>query len=450
MEKLQSSMPRAAAKLDAACRTISACFRTAVAAFLLSALIQSSGLQAQPQGYELERIEIDNAEDLLDLLEDPIDFVDIVLAPGEYRLDDPELMQDRLAALEYALHLSGEHLNIGAENSGTVKIVVEARHGLRFERCRQCSMRNLDLLVKPAFNPADTLTFVSIVESDVDILSSTFKLDAAPPSEDSANESVVNALQAAAGGRAAINGNSFIAFNGSAIIVSDDARATLRDNLIDGATIVDQAASQTAAPGEGRARRVRGESAAVLLKDNATGQLKNNLIQHCYKGVGIRDNADGIVKDNIIERISTWGVALWQTGAQSPVGLIQHNVIYHTGACGAMISLTGFEDELGLFNDNLLVKTGQDERLDAAELFCYQSPLAGHAVPEGFDISGNIMYANRAGDATLPDLDVDGEVFERELASFCEFFQRREQIRDNSEFVRLLCNLEPGTFGRGE
>ncbi len=421
-----------------------------LAAIALLGVLLPAGLVAQPQAYELERIEVDNVEDLLDLLEDPIDFVDVVLAPGEYRFDDPELIAERMAAQGYALRLSGERLNFGADNAGTVKVVVDARHGLRFERCSHCSMRNLDFLIKPAFNPADTLSVISIENSDADILTSTFQLDAPSPSDPPDAESIVIALEAGEGGRASIKGNSFKAFNGNSIIVGADARATLRDNLIDGSLAV-RPDTTHAAPGitPGRAR-VRGEGTAVLLKDNATGQLKNNLIKHCYKGIGIRDNADGIVKDNIIENITTWGVALWQTGDQSPIGLIQHNIIYHTGACGAMISVTGFEDELGLFNDNLLVKTGQDERLDAAELFCYQSPLAGHAVPEGFEINGNIMYANRSGDATLPDLDVEGEVFERELSAFCAFFQRRELTRNNSDFVRLLCNLDPGAFSRGE
>ncbi len=420
-----------------------------LAAIVLPVVLLPARLAAQPQAYELDRIEVDNVEDLLDLLEDPIDFVDVVLAPGEYHFDDPELISERMAAQGYALRLSGERLNFGAEKAGTVKIIVEARHGLRFERCNHCSMNNLDFLVKPAFNPIDTLSFVSIVNSDADILTSTFQLDAPLPSDPSDAESLVIALEAGEGGRVSIKGNRFSAFNGSSVVVGADARATLRDNLIDGSLDVNTDTTRVA-PGTRPRARVRGESTAVLLKDNATGQLKNNLIKRCYKGVGIRDNADGIVKDNIIEHITTWGVALWQTGDQSPVGMIQHNIIYHTGACGAMISVTGFEDDLGLFNDNLLVKTGQDERLDAAELFCYQSPLAGHAVPEGFEISGNIMYANRSGDETLPDLDVEGDVFERELSAFCAFFQRRELTRDNSDFVRLLCNLDPGAFSRGE
>ena len=401
---------------------------------LLMAVAESAAQQGV--GYNLEIIEVDDAEELRDLLEDPIDFVNIVLAPGEYRLiddsDDNEDEEDSADQAEAIMTISGENVNLSAEEAGTVTIVLESERMLRFSSCRDCSLRNLNFVINPVGNSADTTTFIVVQESEVALLSSEIVLAEVPDSLDESNSAIVHAISVGESGRATISGNQFRAFNGNVISLYNNARVKIRDNLIRGA-----------GP---EAQRARGQGMAILMSDNSTGQVKNNLITHCYKGIGIRDNADGIVKDNVIEDMSTWGIAFWQTGEQAPVALIQHNVIFRTGACGAMIGVTDFEDGIGLFNDNLVVMTGQDERLDAADLFCYQTAIALHAVPDGFEMSGNTRYANRRGADAGPDHDVEGEVFEASLSDFCEFFLRKDIIAQHSFFFTNLCGLESGVF----
>jgi hypothetical protein len=66
---------------------------------------------------------------------------------------------------------------------------------------------------------------------------------------------------------------------------------------------------------------------------------------------------------------------------------------------------------------NILVMTGQDPRYDSGEPYCYQVPIARHAVPSTFAIAGNLQYRNRIPDDQPAPDDVDERTFRYRLST---------------------------------
>ena len=69
----------------------------------------------------------------------------------------------------------------------------------------------------------------------------------------------------------------------------------------------------------------------------------------------------------------------------------------------------------GRFVENVLVQTGQDPRYDSGEPYCFQEPIARHAVPDSFIIAENVQFGNRVpGNHSAPG-DLDDTQFRAKL-----------------------------------
>jgi hypothetical protein len=180
------------------------------------------------------------------------------------------------------------------------------------------------------------------------------------------------------------------------------AHATIRNNVIDG---VDKARGSRIGGGRGVGIGVTWDARAVI---------ENNLVRRYWKGIGVFVDANATIRRNIVEDILTWGIAYWGAETGQPVAQIEENIVYRTGACGVIIdrsSPMGAEPP-GYFRGNLVIETGRDERYDSGEPYCFQRPLALHAVPDDFEIENNTYFGNRQP-GTWPKVE---EVSERELA----------------------------------
>ncbi len=111
---------------------------------------------------------------------------------------------------------------------------------------------------------------------------------------------------------------------------------------------------------------------------------------------------------------------MWDAGKGKPVGRIEGNVIYNTGACGASITCGNTPADAGHFTDNVVVLTGQNPKYDDPDYYCFQCALALHAVPERFEIEGNLFYNNRRANEDLPDYDTSEDDFRRAIVPLCE------------------------------
>jgi hypothetical protein len=146
--------------------------------------------------------------------------------------------------------------------------------------------------------------------------------------------------------------------------------------------------------------------------------VRGNLVRRYWKGIGAFLDAQVTVEENIIEHIATWGMTLWDAGKGRPSGNFQRNVIYDTGACGiSIVRGSDLPPNPGRFVRNVVVRTGQDPRYDSGEPYCYQQPVARHAVNEQFAIGGNVFYDNRLpGDAPYEG-DLDEAAFQTRMKS---------------------------------
>jgi hypothetical protein len=178
------------------------------------------------------------------------------------------------------------------------------------------------------------------------------------------------------------------------------ARAEIRDNIIDG---VDRSRGRII-PGERGIGGGRG--VGIGLTWDARAHVEGNLVRSYWKGIGAFVNAHLVARENIVEDITTWGLAYWAAGDENrPVAVFERNVVYRTGACGASITRDAAPvagEETGALRDNVIVATGQDARFDSGEPYCWQRPIARHAVPAGFAIAGNLLHGNRQPDGPWP------------------------------------------------
>jgi hypothetical protein len=164
-----------------------------------------------------------------------------------------------------------------------------------------------------------------------------------------------------------------------------DARATITRNLIDG---IDAAGVEAGG----------GRGVAVGVTWNGAATIDRNILRHYWKGIGVFVDADVVAEGNIVENMRTWGINIWDADKGRPLASITRNVVYDCGACGIAVMRKApyaKDEPKGRVSDNIVVHTGQNSKYDSPDYYCYQCPLALHAVPEGFSIRGNTYYDNR-------------------------------------------------------
>jgi hypothetical protein len=203
------------------------------------------------------------------------------------------------------------------------------------------------------------------------------------------------------------------------------ARATVTDNLIDG---VDAASG---------ARHGGGRGVGIGATWDARLIAEGNRVTHYWKGIGAFVDVEADIRENVVEDILTWGIAYWGAGEGRPVARIEGNAVYGTGACGISVDRTGDAPaaDPGHVRDNLVVATGRNEGYDSGEPYCWQRPIARHAVPEGFEIEGNLVHdVRQPGDWPLEPV-LDREAFLEAAAPVLEALRRRPFTR-GSAFLR--------------
>jgi len=290
------------------------------------------------------------------------------------------------------LRLSGRGVTL--EGAGADVTVVETRagYGVLFDGCDGCVLRALTV-TGGVRDPDGRATDGGVVVRDGRV-----RVEECAIRDNLGDSAVVHGVIVGVGGvmvreraevvlrRCRILRNSW-----DGVALYRAARATVEENTIDG---VDAASG---------ARHGGGRGVGIGLTWDATATVVGNRVARYWKGIGVFVNASAEVRENVVEDVLTWGVAYWAAGEGSPRAWIERNAVYRTGACGASIERTTpapAGEDPGHLVDNAFVETGRDARYDTGEPYCFQRPVARHAVPAGFEVERNLVHgARQPGDA---------------------------------------------------
>ncbi|UCG52666.1 MAG: right-handed parallel beta-helix repeat-containing protein [Candidatus Latescibacterota bacterium] len=401
-----------------------------VAALLVAALPVISGADV---------IEVSTAAELQELFSRPLYDVEVRLLPGAYHLTPKSAIDstcgncedaDTPVPITFGVRITGEKVRIHGPEGEPAVIYTHAGYGLFFDRCSECRIEGVSItggVRDPDGNATDAAIVVK--KSLVDVVANRI-FDNVGDST-TVNSTVVGIMGICGreGSEILIEGNEIIRNSWDGIALYRDASAKILGNVIDG---VDKARGKEIGGGRG---------VAIGVTWNATADIRGNVVKRYWKGIGIFVDAWGSVRNNVIEDIITWGIAFWDAGKGKPVGIFEDNVIYYTGACGASITCSSTADaRMGSrFTRNIIVKTAQNPKYDDPDYYCYQTSLARHEVPEGFDITGNLFFDNRRASDDLPDYDMNREAFLNSVGSACEWLSKAA-IFSTTDFVATFCS----------
>lgn len=385
----------------------------AVRVFFFVLLISSSLLAQQS-------VSVSNAQELQQLFSQPVESLEVVLKPGEYRLT-PRAMVDPTCGncqdpqtpvhVTVGLHLRGKFIKLIGPADRSAIIHTNAGYGLFIDGCARVEIENLSI-TGGVRDTAGAATDAAIVVKHSNALIRNNRIYDNIGDSAIVSKVIVGIMGIAGreGSKMVIRGNEVVRNSWDGIALYRDAEAVIEDNVVDG---VDKATGQKVGGGRG---------VAIGVTWNGKATVRRNLVKRYWKGIGLFVDANGIVQQNIVEDIVTWGIQLWDADKGKPSGKIERNVIYNTGACGAAITRASNEGDPGYFTDNILTKTAQNPRYDAPDYYCYQCALALHAVPKNFRIEGNLFYNNRRASDELPDYDMPKEAFEKAIQASLKAF----------------------------
>lgn len=390
-------------------------------------LLFSSSLCAQ------HRVSVSNAQELQRLFSQPVESLEVVLQPGDYRLTPMALVdptcgncQDPQTPVHatVGLHLRGKFIRLVGPGDRSAVIYTNAGYGLFIDGCTRAEIENLSI-TGGVRDSAGTATDAAIVVKHSNAVIRRNRIfDNIGDSAVVANVVVgVMGIAGREGARMEIRENEIIRNSWDGIALYRDAEAVIEDNVVDG---VDKATGQRFGGGRG---------VAIGVTWNGRATIRRNLVKRYWKGIGLFVDARGVVQQNIVEDMVTWGIQLWDAEKGKPSGKIERNVIYNTGACGAAITRASDDGDPGYFIGNILIQTAQNPRYDASDYYCYQCALALHAVPKNFRIDGNFFYNNRRAKNDLPDYDMPKEAFEKAIRTPVQSLTTINHFRQ-SDFLR--------------
>ncbi|MEJ2722481.1 MAG: right-handed parallel beta-helix repeat-containing protein [bacterium] len=383
-------------------------------------------------------IDISTAEQLEETLSRPLSDVVIRLQPGTYHLTPSESVDSTCGncddpatavPITVGVRITGANVTLAGPPSGTAVIVTHSGYGLFFDRCADCRVEGLEITGGER-DPDGNATDAAIVakHSVLEIVNNRIIGNIGDSTV--VNNTVVGIMGICGreGAKLTVEGNRIIRNSWDGIALYRGASATIARNVIDG---VDKARGNRVGGGRG---------VGIGVTWDATAEIGGNVVKRYWKGIGVFVDAWAAVRGNVIEDIITWGIALWDADKGTPLGVFEDNVIYKTGACGASITCsTPTEPDLGgRFIRNVLVNTAQDPKYDDPEYYCFQTSLALHAVPEGFEISGNMFYDNRRATDDLADYDMERESFLTSIEPTCGRIAR-SPILSETDFARDYC-----------
>jgi hypothetical protein len=340
----------------------------------------------------------------------------IRLAPGTYDLTPQPYRETTCGNCEepntpvdatVGLLVTGEGLRIMGSREGESVVRTHAGYGILFEDCRDCALVGVTV-TGGVRDPSPQATDAAIVvkRSKVSVLDCTIRDNIGDSTMVAQTVVGIIGIVGREGCDLVARGNRILRNSWDGIALYRGARAQIEANLIDG---VDLARGSRIGGGRG---------VGIGVTWDARADIRGNLVRRYWKGIGGFVNAQITVEENVVEHIATWGLTLWDAGYGRPSGFFLRNVIYDTGACGASVIRESEDPPFpGRMVQNVLVMTGQDPRYDGGEPYCFQEPIARHAVPTAFTIAGNILHKNRVPeDLPAPD-DVDDKAFQYRVRS---------------------------------
>ncbi|HUF26150.1 MAG TPA: right-handed parallel beta-helix repeat-containing protein [Gemmatimonadaceae bacterium] len=360
----------------------------------------------------------------------------IELAPGRYVLQpamytDPTCGNcqdpDTPVQVTLGLRLTGRGIEIVGGSADSVIIHTGAGYGILIEDCAECVVRGVTVTGGERDSDGNATSAAIVVRR------STAAIEECRIRDNIGDSATVALVVVGIAGIAGREGSDFVVTgcriernSWDGIALYRGARADIRDNVVDG---VDKASG---------ARVGGGRGVGIGLTWDAEANVEGNLVARYWKGIGVFVDAQATVRHNVVEDILTWGIAYWGAGEGRAVAVIEENAIHETGACGAMISrATGGEDPPGAFRRNAIVRTGQNPRYDSGEPYCTQRPIARASVPEGFEMSGNLLFDNRQPGPSDKDEDLIRAHFMERVSSLAEPLGASEATRA-SMFYRLF------------
>jgi hypothetical protein len=348
--------------------------------------------------------------DLKTALERAGDHATIRLLPGDYTLSPKRYLETTCGNCEaestrveatVGLIVKGRGITIAGDRGQESVIHTGAGYGILFEDCQDCALVSVTVTGgqrDPSANATDAAVVVK--RSSVTIRDCTLR-DNIGDSTVVANTVVgIIGIAGREGSVITARGNRILHNSWDGIALYRGAKATIESNVIDGVDLA-------------RGTRVGGgRGVGIGVTWDAQATIRGNLVRRYWKGIGGFVDAQITVEENVVEHMAAWGLSLWDAGRGRPAGFFLRNVVYDTGACGMSI-IRGSEGPPfpGRCVQNVLVMTGQDPRYDSGEPYCFQKPIADHAVPPSYTVAGNLLHQNRIqGGAPSPD-DVDDRAF---------------------------------------
>lgn len=329
--------------------------------------------------------------------------------------------ESTLVLASVGLRVSGVGIRIQGPESGEAVIRTHAGYGILFEDCTDCVLSGITL------TGGVRDTSINATDAAVVVKRSRVTVENCRIQENIGDSTVVGVTVVGIMGIAGREGSLLTARRNritrnswDGIALYRGASAIIEGNLIDG---VDLARGSHVDGGRG---------VGIGATWDAVAKIRGNLVRRYWKGIGVFVDAQVVVEDNVVEHMATWGLTLWDAGRGRPSGSFSDNVVYDTGACGVSVVRERGEPPFpGRFVGNVLVQTGQDPRYDSGEPYCFQEPIARHAVPEAFVIEQNLLYANRTAADRPASGDVEERIFRERLVAVRAHHEKWPVLRES-------------------
>ncbi|MBN2171231.1 MAG: right-handed parallel beta-helix repeat-containing protein [Candidatus Krumholzibacteriota bacterium] len=333
------------------------------------------------------------------------------LAPGHYHLAPAPYREARCGNCEdpatpvdatVGLRLAGEDLRLEGDPRRPEAVVIHthAGYGLLWRGVRGGRLSGVTV-TDGARDPDGRATCAAVVVEDAELEIEDCILAGNLGDSALVVEKIVGVMGVAGreGARVTLRRCRILRNSWDGVALYRGAEALIEDCLVDG---VDKAGGRTLGGGRGVGIGVTWDARATIRRCRVT---------RYWKGIGVFVDARAEVTDCVVEELLTWGIALWDAGRGRPAARIERNVVYDTGACGISLAREAAgEPEPGSCRENVVARTGVDPRYDDPELYCRQCPVAVDALPPGFRLHDNWLFANRralpaGAPAGEPDLD---------------------------------------------
>ena len=358
---------------------------------------------------EMRTVKISTSAELQALLAGRVDSLDIFIPTGHYHLTSRDIVDSTCGNCQdpsqpvpatAGLVISGNYVRLFGPQGRWAVIHTHAGYGLFFSNCREGIIENL-FITDGLRDPDPNATDAAIVAKNSAVTVRQCRIHDNIGDSSVVVENIVGIMGICVreNSHLLIEDNEIIRNSWDGVALYRDANAVIAGNLIDG---VDKATAKVAGGGRG---------VGIGVTWNARATIEENLIRRYWKGIGIFVDAAVTARRNIVEDILAWGMAYWDAETGMPVGVIEDNVVYSTGACGISIHRAAPGPDPGHLTGNIIVRTAQNPKYDDPDYYCRQCALSISALPDGFDITDNLLFDNRRATENLPDEDISEAAF---------------------------------------